>query len=273
MKRQRITITLRQDLFQKVDALAGGKFQNRSKVIETILDERFQGDKVKKAVILGGRKEATLKGKPISKLLFPLSGGTLLDKNIEVLKSFGVTDFMFSIKEQAESVRNFLRDGAKHGIKVQFFERDRGTAGVLRQTRSLMGGTFLMMNGDILLDGIDLHDMFEFHRKNNGLATILVANAGDPSKFGSLVMKGSKIVSFEEKTEEARSFLINGGVYLLEPEVCEMVSPGFESLENDIFPQLAKEGKFCGYHLSSPWVHLHDEKHYNNYLNKIKNKK
>lgn len=272
MTRQRLSITLDDQLLRKIDKrIDGHKIRNRSHAIENILNEKLQSKILKKAIVLGGGQGIEFKGKTISKLLLPVGGKTLIEKNIEILKEHGITDLILSLGGLADQIREKLGDGSKFGIKVVYFERDRGTAGVLRQARSLLDETFLMMNGDIYLETVDLLDMYDFHKSHKANATILLTTVDDPSLFGSVLLKGDMITRFSEKprAKEAYSHLINGGVYLFEPEVCLLVTPETVSLEGDVFPRLSEEKKLYGYFLDKQWIHLHDAQKYEEY---IKNK-
>jgi NDP-sugar pyrophosphorylase family protein len=276
MRRERITITLRGDILKRLDKMVDGNtIRNRSHAIESVLTEQLKSNILSCAIMLGGGEGIEFNGKKISKLLLPINDKTIVEHNIEVLKSYGITDLIFSLGAMGEQVREKLGDGSKYGIKVVYFERDRGTAGVLRQAKSLLENTFLMMNGDILLENIDLEDMYEFHKSSGGQATMLLAAVDESTNLGSITMKGNLITSFVEKPEkdENSSHLINGGVYLFNPEVCSVVSPEAPSLENNIFPGLAKEGKLFGYLLDGKWIHLHDMSKYKEFIKSKKETK
>lgn len=272
MSRKHLTITLDEALLKLLDKkIDGHAIRNRSHAIETFLSEKLRGSLLKKAIILGGGEGVEIDGKTISKLMLPINGKTLIEKNIEVLKKYGITDIILSLGQYGGQVREKLGDGSGLGVKTLYFERDLGKAGVLRQAKSLLEETFLMMNGDILLEDIDLGDMYEFHKANKGKGTIMLATVNDPSLLGSVFMKGTLITRFVEKNlkEGMSSHLINAGVYFLEPSVCSMVLPDPQSLEHEIFPAIAKEQKLFGYIISNRWVHLHGKKEYEDYLNSI----
>src|SRR4030042_7101451 len=269
MTRQRLTITLDDQLIKKIDKRVDGhKIRNRSHAIEAFLAEKLQSKILKKAIVLGGGKGIEFEGKTISKLLLPVDGKTLIEKNIEILKEHGITYLILSLGGIADKIREKLPDGSKYGIKIVYFELDRGTAGVLRQARSILDETFLMMNGDIYLESIDLLDMYDFHKNHKAKATILLTTVNDPSLFGSVLLKGDTITKFSEKpkVKESYSHLINGGVYLFEPEVCPMVTPETISLEGDVFPRLSEEKRLHGYFLDTKWIHLHEAEKYEEYL-------
>lgn len=270
MRRERITITIRKDIISKVDTIIDGqKIRNRSNAIETIILEKFENYILGQAVILATRDATKFKNKTTSKSLFPVQGKTLIQKNIEWLKKFGIREVIMATSETEEEIKKILGDGSALGVKITYI-KSRGTAGILRKARNLLKGTFLMMNGDILLEGIDIGDMYNFQKKNNAEGTVAVATAADPARLGSIHMKGNFIIDFREKTSDAReqSHLINGGVYILEPKVCNLVTEDGMMIENGVFPVLAKERKLLGYQIGKNWVHLHDEKAYREYLEK-----
>lgn len=272
MRRERITITIRHDAVRKIDTVIDGqKVRNRSNAIETIVLDHFKNNILQKAVILGGSHGIKIHNKTIAKVLLPLNGKTLLEKNIETLKRFGVNEVIIATGEWTEDIKNLYGNGEKLGVNIIYFSKKKdGTGGVLKYIQKNSKETFFMANGDILLEGTDIEDMYNFHKKNNGLGTIGIATASDPSLLGNIFMKGSLISDFKEKetNQKNQSHLINGGVYMLEPEVCKLVTTDFAMVEHDIFPTLAKQKKLFGYQLGKDWVHLHDEDAYEKYLKK-----
>lgn len=273
MKRERLTITLRSDIVRRLDKfIDGDTIRNRSHAIETLLTEKLRSQILSKAIMLGGGTGIEIDGQETSKLLIPLDGKTLVEHNIEILKKYGITDLILSMGAFGDQVRERLGDGSKYGIKIMYFERDPGRGSILRQAKAILEETFLMMNGDILLEDVDIEDMYQFHKNMKGKGTIMLATVTDTSSLGTVHMKGNQIIKFLDKPEKGKSpsHLINGGVYLFEPEVCQIVSPEEFSIEEYIFPKLAKEKALYGYLLSDEWVHLHDTAHYEKYLNSIK---
>ena len=276
MKRKRLTITLSKDVLSGLDSfIDGDKIRNRSHAIELILSEKLKSKPLTKAIILGGGAKINFKNKLISKLLLPLKGETLLEHNIEFLKKNGIKEIIFSLGEFGEDIREKIKDGSQYGIKVVYFERDRGNAEILKKAESLLDNTFLMMNGDIVLDSIDLLDFYNYHKKTKGLTTIAVTSEADPSSLGLVVMRGTNILDFKEKPgtkdNNVTAAVINAGIYIMEPGVCNLLDMKYGSLENDIFPRLSKGGELHGYHLSSQWIHLDNEEDYKKYIKSIEN--
>ncbi len=77
------------------------------------------------------------------------------------------------------------------------------------------------------------------------------AKLDDPCRYGvAELVNGNCIKRFIEKPskDKAPSNLINAGVYVLSPKVFDYIPPGRAvSMEREMFPKLAEEGKLCGH--------------------------
>ena len=193
------------------------------------------------------------------KVLLKIQNKTLLEHNIELMRRHGIENIILAVGFLREKIKEYFGDGSKFGVKITYIEESEplGTAGPLRLAKDsglLPKEAFVMCNGDELKD-IPLLEMYKFHKKNKALATIALTKVEDVSQFGVVELKGSKIISFVEKPkpEEAPSNLINSGLYILEPEVAKLVPKGRVSIERDIFPKIANQGKLFGFPFSGQW--------------------
>jgi NDP-sugar pyrophosphorylase family protein len=260
MNRSRITITIRTDLLRRVDNLIDGtKIKNRSHAIESLLSKDFQSRALRKAVILSGGKGVRLKGRKeeVSRILSPYKGKMFIEHIFGWLRAEGIEEAIISASTLSGGVKEEIGNGKKFGLSVSYLYKDEGTASVLRHLVNLVDDTFLMMNGDVL-SSADLTDMLEFHKKCGGACTLGMISVKEPSSFGNIVLSGNRIVDFIEKPKAGKeeSYLVNAGIYLMEPEIFNMVSPRCISLERDLFPALAKRGELFGYYLEGEWESL-----------------
>ncbi len=256
--RERLTITLRRDLLKHLDATIDGKtVRNRSHAIERVLAEKFGDTFARTAVILGGGEGVRGDdGTRVSPLTVSVDGVPLVERHIAMLKDAGVTTVILAVGRFGDAVRAIVGDGARFDIKVMYMENDHGTAGVLRQARSILRETFVMFNGHIIVEDVDLVDMFVFHKHARAQLTMAVTPVADPHAYGMVRMRGNRITAFVEKGDAAISHLINAGMYIVEPEVCDLVRPEEESLERDIFPHIVAQQKMFGYLLDRQWDHV-----------------
>ena len=153
---------------------------------------------------------------------------------------------------------------SKCGLKVRFSvdppKMPLGTGGALKKAENLIGHDkpFIMLNGDIYAD-INYRELLETHRKSGAIATIALCKVEDPCSFGVAHLEGDAIKRFVEKPPkgQAPSNLINAGAYILNPEVFSYIPEGKAvSIEREVFPKLAEEGKLCGQCIEGLWIDI-----------------
>jgi NDP-sugar pyrophosphorylase family protein len=114
--------------------------------------------------------------------------------------------------------------------------------------------SLVVSNGDELKD-FNLKKMIEFHKRKGALVTIGLVKMKNPREYGTVRIKGDKIIKFAEKSRTPLSLYINSGTYIMEPEIRRYYprDTKFSMLETDLFPKLAKEERLFGYKLKGKW--------------------
>ena len=257
--KERITITLDNDLLKQVDKRIDGKqIKNRSQEIENILEQALGSNMPSKAVLLAGGLGTRLRPltNDIPKALIDIHGKTITEHIFDLLKKYGIRDVILSVGYLKDKIKDYFGDGSKFGLNIQYIEEDTplGTAGPLRLAKSQLKESFIVSNGDEL-NKINIARMFRLHKRKNALVTIALTTVDDPSLYGVARLEGSRIIEFVEKPkkEESPSNLINAGFYIIEPEVIDMIGEGRVMFEKDIFPKLAAEGRVRGFPFAGQW--------------------
>jgi len=129
-----------------------------------------------------------------------------------------------------------------------------GTGGAIKNLSQYLDDTFLAFNGDIV-SSVDMDGLLEFHRESGGIGTISLWKVDDPTAFGVVDLEGGRIKDFQEKPsrEEARSDLINAGIYVFEPEMLDHIGEGKVSIEREVFPKVLDLG-LNGFRFHGYWV-------------------
>jgi mannose-1-phosphate guanylyltransferase len=212
------------------------------------------------AVILVGGQGTRLR--PLTdrtrKDMLPLVDRPLLAYTFEHLARHGVERAIVSCGYLPDQIRAGFGD--RHGsVALEYAVEDEplGTGGAIGFAGRDLGSSFFALNGDSLREA-DLGELVRFHRSTGAKATILLTPVSDPSRYG-LVRTASdgRVSSFLEKprAEEIDTDLINAGLYVLEPEVLDLVtSDRAVSIERDVFPRLADEGSVYGIALTGYWL-------------------
>jgi mannose-1-phosphate guanylyltransferase len=212
------------------------------------------------AVILVGGQGTRLR--PLTdrtrKDMLPLVDRPLLAYTFEHLARHGVEDAIISCGYLPDQIQAGF--GTRHdGLELEYAVEDEplGTGGAIGFAGRELEGSFFALNGDSLREA-DLGEMVAFHRSTGAKATILLTPVADPSRYGLVrTAADGRVETFLEKPrpEEIDTDLINAGLYVLEPEVLDLVPPGRAvSIEREVFPQLAAEGSVYGIALPGYWL-------------------
>lgn len=259
MTRSRLTITLNKDFLEQLDKMVDGyKIRNRSHAIEYILAKNLIPETTRVLILAGGDG---IKLRPITyeipKCLIPIQGKPLLEHTFEVLKKYNFDDIIISISHLGEKIKEYFQDGSKYNLKINYAEVDKqkkGTVYPILSSRDYFNNKpFIVIYGDVLAD-IDYIDLLEFHQSHRGIITMALASVESPSVWGVVDLHGSRVVKFTEKPKKkVSSHLINSGIYVFNPAIFNYLSEKQGSLENDVFPRLAQEGKIFGYPFEGQW--------------------
>lgn len=263
MARDRLTITLKKEILDALDAqIDGDRLRNRSHAIEYYLSKSL-GQKALKVLILAGGKPVDFgssHGGKLPKTMVKIAGKPLLEQTLLKLKNAKFSEIFISIGEGGNIIKNYFKDGQALGLNITYIEQNnkiKGTASALLQAKKNLGhGNFLLIYGDVLSD-IDYNDLIQFHSLNKpAVCTMALTSTESARLWGLARMQGSRIVDFEEKPENPKTFsrLVNAGIYLMEPEIFRHILPASMKLESDVFPRLAQEGKLYGYLYEGLWL-------------------
>jgi mannose-1-phosphate guanylyltransferase len=152
----------------------------------------------------------------------------------------------------------------KSGLKVRYShdppKKPLGTGGPVKHAERFLGQEpFLVLNGDIFAD-INYKELMEIHIKTGALATLSLCQVEDPTRYGvAEITKNGRITRFTEKPPKGTepSNLINAGVYVLNPEVLQLIPEGRAvSMEREIFPKLATNGELFGHVVHGLWMDI-----------------
>ena len=213
------------------------------------------------AVVLAGGKGTRLRkavaGLP--KSLAPIGKRPFLSYLLGWLRAQGVTDIILAVgHRRKEIVRHYTRH-LPLGMRLRYSIETTplGTAGALRNVRSMLDGEeFFVLNGDSIFD-VDLRQMLSFHRRHRAQTTLALACPPEAGRYGSVLLDSrGRIKAFVEKRAAAlpggngkprASQWISGGIYIMDRAVFRHIPGQREvSLEKEVFPSLIG-GPFYGF--------------------------
>jgi NDP-sugar pyrophosphorylase family protein len=277
MNRERLTITLRNDLLKALDGeIDGERLRNRSHAIEYFLS-RSLGLKTVKVLILAGGKPVFFESekKSLPKAMVKIAGKPLLEQTLHRLKTAKLTEIYISLGEGGEIIEDYFGDGSKLGLNITYLQQKSGCLGNAQpvlQAKKFFNSGFLLLYGDVLSD-IDYGDFVEFHRNQKAaVCTMALTSTESVDMWGLAKLQGNKIVEFEEKPKNPKTFsrLVNAGIYLMEPEMFSLISVKANKLESDVFPRLAEEGRLFGYPYEGLWLDISNSAAYKQAVKQLK---
>ncbi len=216
-----------------------------------------------RAVVMAGGEGSRLRpltsGRP--KPLVPVANRPIMEHIVRHLARHGVERIVATLYYLGDDIEEHFGDGEEFGVSMTYARENvpLGTAGSVKNAEAeLKEGTFLIVSGDALTD-LDVGKALAFHREKGAVATLVLARVPNPLEFGVVVTdEEGHVQRFLEKPtwSEVFSDTVNTGMYILEPEILDMMEEGKAyDWSSDIFPRLLAEGRtMVGYVMDDYWA-------------------
>jgi dTDP-glucose pyrophosphorylase/CBS domain-containing protein len=195
------------------------------------------------AVIMAGGKGTRLRPltEDMPKPMLPVGNRPIMEHIIEQMRDAGIQNVNVTTHYQPEKITDYFGDGQQFGVKLNYVAEDRplGTAGAL----GLMEPTtepLLVINGDILTQ-VDFRAMLAFHREHQADLTVGVRRYDFQIPYGVVESEGVFVKQLKEKP--AMKFLVNAGIYLLEPSAISSIPRNQHFDMTDLIEMLIAEGR------------------------------
>jgi glucose-1-phosphate cytidylyltransferase len=228
-----------------------------------------------KAVILAGglgtriSEESHLKPKP----MIEIGGKPILWHIMKIYSHHGINDFVICLGYKGYVVKEYFANYFLHTSDVTFdmarnqmevHQRyaepwrvtlvdtgaDTMTGGRLKRVRDYVGNeTFCFTYGDGVSD-VDVGRLIDFHRSHGRKATVTAIQP--PGRYGALDLDGAGVRSFQEKPAGDGAW-INGGFFVLEASVIDLIGGDRTSWEQQPLQQLARDGQLMSYQHAGFW--------------------
>ncbi len=186
-----------------------------------------------------------------AKPLLPVLDKTLLERVVECVPNELIDRVVIAAGYSiAEMEQFFSSSSLPYDVIISVEDSPLGTGGAIAKSLEHLSGDgpVLILNGD-LVSSVDVNQLLNFHQEKNASITLSLWHVDDPSRFGVCGLDDSGMITrFQEKPEPGTEFsnLINAGCYLIERDVLESLSLNKHSMEREVFPLIADEGKMAG---------------------------
>ncbi|MBP0015266.1 MAG: mannose-1-phosphate guanyltransferase [Roseofilum sp. SBFL] len=215
-----------------------------------------------RAVLMAGGSGTRLR--PLTcelpKPMVPVLNRPIAEHIVRLLKHHHIREVITTLYYLPDVMRSHFQDGREFGIQMTYAveeEQPLGTAGCVKNVSELLGSTFLVISGDCITD-FDLSAAIAFHYQKKSIATLVLTRVPNPLEFGVVITgPDGRIQRFLEKPSSSEVFsdTVNTGIYILEPEVLNYLSPKEEAdFSKDLFPFLLAQRKpLYGYIAEGYW--------------------
>ena len=224
-----------------------------------------------KVVILAGGKGSRLleETRVKSKAMVKIGDYPIIWHIMKYYSSFGLSRFVIALGYQADSIRSYFEAGSagpvvtdgprtvvhpasEPGWTIELVDTGVETlsGGRLMRLKPYLGsGPFLMTYCDGLAD-VDIERLLDFHRSHGRLATLTAVHP--PARYGRLALDEGHVSKFGEKAIDPGEW-INGGFFVLSPQVLEYVTGDTTQWERGPLTELADDGQLMAYRHESFW--------------------
>jgi D-glycero-D-manno-heptose 1,7-bisphosphate phosphatase len=196
-------------------------------------------------ILCGGRDAGALDR------LAPVGGGPFLDLLLFELGRHGIKRILLLANGAASAVIEY---GAATPLKARFgldievivATATAGTGGALWQARERFDPEFLLLDGHSWFD-INLLDLaVRLAQQPIALGAMALRHVADAARCETVALTGDKVLGFAEPATRPAPGLVSAGVCVLRREVATELGPE-GSLERDVLPRLAAEGRLLGF--------------------------
>ncbi len=236
-----------------------------------------------KTIILAGGYGTRLGNitEAIPKPMVKIGNYPILWHILKIYDHYGYNDFIFSLGYKAEVIKQYF---FSHQIFNNDFSIDLGTGKIeihnryhelnwkvtlvdtgldalkgarIKRLESYLDDVNMVTYGDGVCD-IDINKLVEFHKSHGKILTI--SGVHPPARFGAMIEKDGRVVSFEEKTKASEGY-INGGYMVFNRELLNYLTED-ESCDFEIGPmdELVAAGEVMVYKHDGNWECLDTER-------------
>lgn len=198
----------------------------------------------------------------VPKPLVEFANRPMILHQIEALAKAGVTDIVLAVNYRPEVMVETLQKYEKeYGVSITFSVETEplGTAGPLKLAEDVLKkdkSPFFVLNSDVICE-YPFEELAKFHKAHGGQGTIVATKVDEPSKYGVIVHDISTpnlIDRFVEKPVEFVGNRINAGLYILNPEVIDLIELKPTSIEKETFPILVNQKSLYSFDLEGFWM-------------------
>ena len=227
-----------------------------------------------KCVLLAGGKGTRLMEETLEKPkpMVEIGGKPILWHIMKSYSYYGINEFVICLGYKGYLIKEYFANYALHESdftidiqknsldihknnadpwKVTLIDtgEESMTGGRIKRISKYLDDTFCLTYGDGLSD-VNISKSILHHKKNKTIGTLTAVQP--PGKFGSITIEDNMVTTFQEKPKGDAGW-VNGGFFVLEPEIIDYIEEDNTMFEREPLQQLTKENQLSAYRHRGFW--------------------
>tara|TARA_B110000027_G_scaffold21054_1_gene22369 strand:- start:907 stop:1602 length:696 start_codon:yes stop_codon:yes gene_type:complete len=207
-----------------------------------------------KVVILAGGLGSRLSEytKKIPKPMVKIGNEPLISHIINLYIKYGFNDFIVAGGYKYKIIENYFKDYKNKKFKIKVVNTGLNAltgSRILKLKKYLNNETFMMTYGDGISD-VNLRKLLKYHEDNRKILTLTAVHP--QARFGELIIKKNLVKEFNEKPQLQKGW-INGGFFVVEPDIFKFLSKKNQMLEREPITKLVKNKNLIAYKHNKFW--------------------
>tara|TARA_B100000886_G_scaffold259341_1_gene184215 strand:- start:642 stop:1328 length:687 start_codon:yes stop_codon:yes gene_type:complete len=207
-----------------------------------------------KVVILAGGLGTRISEytKTIPKPMIPINKVPILIHLINYYRKYGFNEFYIAVGYKSKIIKDYFKKKKIRNCKINIIDTGLKTmtgGRLKRLSRFLKKEAFLMTYGDGL-SNVNLERLIKFHKKKKKLMTLTAVRP--PARFGAIKIVNNNVKYFKEKSSLDEGW-INGGFFVIEPEIFKYIKGDKTYLERSPLEKIANMGNLSAFKHHGFW--------------------
>ena len=223
-------------------------------------------------VIMAGGKGTRMEPftKVLPKPLVPVHDKPIINYIIDRFIDSGVNEFHLTINYKGKILKAYF-DELNPSYKISFYEENKplGTAGSLRYVLNVINEPFFVTNCDIIVK-TNYFDLYTYHKKGNYDMTVVASSKEYVIPYGTCEIDDEgHLLNINEKPRY--NFLVNTGLYVLNPDILEILPVDKFFHITDLIESAIKMGKKVGVYpiTDDSWIDVGEWSEFKNAIDRL----
>jgi histidinol-phosphate phosphatase family protein len=228
-----------------------------------LIIQYLKENKEMQVVVLLGGLGTRLKNRQahLPKAMVDVHGRPFFYYQLQLMKQYGLKDFVFCIGYKGEAIKNFFKNGRHMGVSIKYSSDGKtllGTAGALKKAAPFLKDDFMVIYGDSYMDVDYARIIFAYRRFKRKGSKALLTVLHNKNKFdkSNVIFRNNRLLKYDKKNPTPKMEYIDYGVSILDKKLLGLVAPNKYFDLSDLYSIITRKGLMAGYEVSSRFYEI-----------------